>query len=78
MAKRLRHTMSAEQVRTALKLVEPMGAMLELSQLVIEAHHPDLVKAEHCPVCARFQEEMEAILDRWNDARARAMEHWDV
>jgi hypothetical protein len=78
MGKRLRQTMTPEQVRTALKLVEPMGAMLELVQKVLVAHHPELVAADDCPVCAHYQDDMEAILQRWTDARAQALEHWDV
>lgn len=78
MGRRLRHSMSAEQVRSALKLVEPLGEMLELTHLCLEAHHPEGVGAAECAICLRFQEEMQQVLERWGDAKARAMEHWDV
>ena len=66
------------QIRAALGLLEPMGEVIEKMHEVILAHHPAGFDADDCPVCSAFTTELGPILDRWNDARARVQEHWDV
>jgi len=68
--------MTPGQVQSALKLVAPMSDMLELLEEIIHAHHPQLVDASDCPVCVHHAEQVQALLERWQAARAVAEEHW--
>lgn len=63
-----------QQIRTAIRLLEPMGEMIETMHKVILAHHPAAVNAGQCPVCESFQGELAPILDRWMNLRAQAAE----
>lgn len=67
-----------EQVKSALELIGPMGETIEKMHEVILAHHPAAVIADDCPVCQAFAAELAPVLDRWMDARAKVLEHWDV
>lgn len=76
MGKRLTHSMTPGQVKTALQLVRPLSAMLELTQTILEAHHPAGYDADDCPVCRAHAAQMLALLDEWQSAQAQAQEHW--
>jgi hypothetical protein len=67
-----------EQIESVFQLVGPMGEMIEKMHEVVLAHHPAGFTADDCPVCAAYQAEMEPILERWGDVRAKVLEHWDV
>jgi len=58
-----------EQIESVFQLVGPMGEMIEKMHEVVLAHHP---------ICAAYQDELQPILDRWADVRAKVLEHWDV
>ena len=67
-----------EQIRSAFQLIGPMGEMIEKLHEVILAHHPVVMHAADCAVCAAYQAELMPILNKWADVRARVEEHWDV
>ena len=70
--------LNQRQFESALALIGPMGEMIEKMHEVVLAHHPTAITADDCPVCAAYQDELQPILDRWADVRAKVLEHWDV
>jgi len=63
-----------QRITTALRLIEPMGEMIELMHRVILAHPPADVTEDDCPVCGHYAAEIAPTLQRWADAHAKAAE----
>jgi hypothetical protein len=57
-------------------VIEPMGALLNLLQESLAAHHIGGDEGIlRCPICAEHAEAIQAAIDAWRDAHAQAMEH---
>lgn len=63
-----------QQIRSALRLIEPMGEIVEMLHAIILAHHPACIDHDECAVCRSFDERLTPLLDRWADLRSQAAE----
>lgn len=62
--------------RATLGIIEPLGGLVSALTEALDDHHVGGAEGRMiCPICAEHAERIQALINRWNDAHARATEH---